>query len=55
MKNATRFWMIRRDRGGFAIETLQFDCIDDLKKTLKFWENENPSCMGFRYECFETN
>jgi hypothetical protein len=48
------FWMIRRDRGGFAIETHNY--LSELDRQIEFdyYQRHFPISDGFKYEIFET-
>jgi len=47
------FWLILRDRGGFAMETLNFSSEGDRETRIHHFLQENPAELGYSYESFE--
>jgi len=47
------FWLILRDRGGFAMETLNFSSEGDRETRIRYFLEENPAKLGYSYDSFE--
>jgi len=48
------YWMVRRDRGGFAIETHNYSSESDRQVELEYYQRHFLVSDGFQYELFET-